>query len=305
MTTTKSGDPAESINEAPEAIGEEAQQTTAAVRAWLETSAQDGIWESIMALELDSDGQDEPLDALDSDLDMSSLPKGDEAAALAALQSVEKLGRRRSSKKEEYVRNLTAEDFEDGSERLAFMIIKANVDELFNPKVKPTQFIEAAKWIFGRNTDAFNFEEACRTLSVRADVVRLRIQFQFWRLWKVCPVEFPFMVARVPEILEGEIYIVADEEGYDLARTAWLQPGIKTQALIEEASGGRAQFAKSDCPVFGKYHKALEVLSSRYIMSQQGDYWWLTGRNPIMRDLDLSNPAYRRNMTHLSWSKMF
>lgn len=285
--------------------GEDAQQTTRTVRAWLESASQDRIWESIMALELDSDGQDEPLEALDSDLDMSSLPKGDEAAALAALQSVAKLGRRRSSKKEEYVRNLTAEDFEDGSERLAFMIIKANVDELFNSKVKPSQFIEAAKWIFGRNTEAFNFEEACRTLSVRADVVRLRIQFQFWRLWKVCPVEFPFMVARVPEILEGEIYILADEEGYDIARTAWLQPGIKTQALIDEASGGRALFANPDCPVFVKYRKALEMLSARYIMSQQGDYWWLTGRNPIMRDLDLSNPAYRRNMTHLSWSKMF
>lgn len=305
MTTTNLDNSPEDGIESSEVTGEQAQQTTAAVRAWLETSSQDSIWESIMALELDSDGQDEPLEALDSDLDMSSLPKGDEAAALAALQSVAKLGRRRSSKKEEYVRNLTAEDFEDGSERLAFMIIKANVDELFNPKVKPVQFIEAAKWVFGRNSDAFNFEEACRTLSVRADVVRLRIQFQFWRLWKVCPVEFPFMVARVPEILEGEIYIVADEEGYDIARTAWLQPGIKTQALIEEASGGRALFANPDCPVFAKYRKALEMLSARYIMSQQGDYWWLTGRNPIMRDLDLSNPAYRRNMTHLSWSKMF
>lgn len=305
MNTTNNEIHPESSIEANELNGEVAQQATAAVRAWLETSSQDSIWESIMALELDSDGQDEPLEALDADLDMSALPKGDEAAALAALESVQRLNRRRGSKKEEYVRSLTADDFEDGSERLAFMIIKANVDALFNAKVKPALFIEAAKWIFGRNADPFNFEEACRTLSVRADVVRLRIQFQFWRLWKVCPIEFPFMVARVPEILEGEIYIVAGEEGYDIARTAWLQPGIKTKKLVEEASGGRAHLDNPDCPVVASYRRALELLSSRYIMSQQGDYWWLTGRNPIMRDLDLSNPAYRRNMTHLSWSKMF
>ena len=100
----------------------------------------------------------------------------------------------------------------------------------------------------------------------------------------------------MPDTVEGEIYVVAGEDGYELARAAWLQPGIRSAALIAQAAPpGREDGLRA----------ALMQLSERYIMSQQGDAWYLTGRNPALRTLDLASSTYKTQRHQLSWSRLF
>jgi hypothetical protein len=244
-------------------------------------------------------GDDDGLDEVDSvpDEEVDGLPSTvDQESAVAALSGVSNLGASRKRRKEDALRTFTEEDFEEGVERLAFRMIKANVDALFDRKRKPEDHVKAAQWVFGRTAGDFCFENCCLALGVRKDVLRLRVHYEFWRRWFIFPVEFPFLIDPVPDTVEGEIYVVAGEEGYELAKAAWLQPGIRSAALIAQvALPGREDKARA----------ALMQLSERYIMSQQGDAWYLTGRNPNLRALDVASTTFREQRHQLSWSRMF
>ncbi|WP_425953178.1 hypothetical protein [Ralstonia pseudosolanacearum] len=266
------------------------------VRGWLESADFSDLFKDLDPFDLgDSDGDGE-VAAVGAEETVGLTRPFNQELALAALSSLPNPGTAQKRKKEEQLRNLSEEDFEEGTDRLAFRIIKANVEALFDRKRKPADHVKAAQWVFGRTLGEVNFARCCETLCTRKDVLRLRIHYEFWRRWYVFPTEFPFLIDPVPDAVEGEIYIVAGDEGYDLARTAWLQPGVRSAELIEEASGG----TNTD-----RYRRALELLAERYLMSQQGDSWYLTGRNPMLRAIDLSASPYRPMTNQISWSKMF
>lgn len=267
------------------------------VHSWLESFDCSDLFEGLDTFDLsDSDGDGEV--AAVGDEEAAGLPRPfSEELALAALSSVPNAGATQRRRKEDHLRNLTAEDFEEGVERICYQIVKANVEALFDVKKrKPEDLVRAAQWVFGRTLGEVNFERCCETLGTRKDVLRLRIHYEFWRRWLVLPVEFPFMIDPVPDAVEGEIYIVAGEEGYMLARAAWRQPGIRSAALLEEASGGEN---------VDTYRRALELLAERYLMSQQADSWYLTGRNPTLRAIDLAASPYRPLTSQISWSKLY
>ncbi|ABO59653.1 hypothetical protein LA345_41055 (plasmid) [Burkholderia vietnamiensis] len=266
------------------------------VRSWLESFDCSDIFKDLDAFDLgDSDGDGEVASLGDEEAVGLTQPFNQELA-LAALGGVPNAGATKRPKKDEHLRNLTEEDFEPGMERLSFQIIKANVEALFDKKRKAADHVKAAQWVFGRTFGDFSFQQCCETLCARKDVIRLRVHYEFWRRWYVFPVEFPFMIDPVPDAVEGEVYIVAGDEGYDLARVAWLQPGIRSAALLEEASAGEN---------VDRYRHALELLAERYLMSQQADSWYLTGRNPMLRAIDLSTSPYRPLTSQISWSKQF
>ncbi|WP_432263205.1 hypothetical protein [Cupriavidus sp. TMH.W2] len=266
------------------------------VHSWLESFDCADLFQGLDTFDLgDSDG-DREVAVVGNEEAVGLARPFSEELALAALSSVSNTGTAQRRKKEDHLRNLTEEDFEAGMERLSFQIIKANVEALFDKKRKPSDHVKAAQWVFGRTMGEVNFERCCETLSTRKDVLRLRIHYEFWRRWYVFPTEFPFLIDPVPDAVEGEIYIVAGDEGYDLARAAWLQPGIRSAALLDEASGGEN---------IDRYRRALELLAERYLISQQADSWYLTGRNPMLRAIDLSASPYRPLTNQISWSKMF
>ncbi|MWL91844.1 MULTISPECIES: hypothetical protein [Cupriavidus] len=266
------------------------------VHRWLESFDCSNLFKDLDAFDLsDSDGDGEMASVGDEEAAGLARPFSEELA-LAALSSIPNAGTTQKRRKEDYLRNLTEEDFEEGVERLCYRIVKANVEALFDKRTKPDQLVKAAQWLFGRTLGEVNFERCCETLGTRKDVLRLRIHYEFWRRWLVLPVEFPFMIDPVPDAVEGEIYIVAGDEGYMLARAAWLQPGIRSAALLEEASGGEN---------VDRYRRALQQMAERYLMSQQNDNWYLTGRNPTLRAIDLSATPYRPLANQISWSKLY
>ena len=266
------------------------------VHRWLESFDCSNLFKDLDAFDLsDSDGDGEMASVGDEEAAGLARPFSEELA-LAALSSIPNAGTTQKRRKEDYLRNLTEEDFEEGVERLCYRIVKANVEALFDKRTKPDQLVKAAQWLFGRTLGEVNFERCCETLGTRKDVLRLRIHYEFWRRWLVLPVEFPFMIDPVPDAVEGEIYIVAGDEGYMLARAAWLQPGIRSAALLEEASGGEN---------VDRYRRALQQMAERYLMSQQNDNWYLTGRNPTLRAIDLSATPYRPLANKISWSKLY
>ncbi|MCA3235443.1 MAG: hypothetical protein INH06_24615, partial [Cupriavidus sp.] len=235
------------------------------VHRWLESFDCSNLFKDLDAFDLsDSDGDGEMASVGDEEAAGLARPFSEELA-LAALSSIPNAGTTQKRRKEDYLRNLTEEDFEEGVERLCYRIVKANVEALFDKRTKPDQLVKAAQWLFGRTLGEVNFERCCETLGTRKDVLRLRIHYEFWRRWLVLPVEFPFMIDPVPDAVEGEIYIVAGDEGYMLARAAWLQPGIRSAALLEEASGGEN---------VDRYRRALQQMAERYLMSQQNDNWY-------------------------------
>ncbi|AQH06012.1 hypothetical protein A9R05_44520 (plasmid) [Burkholderia sp. KK1] len=270
----------------------------AAVNSWLASFHSPDLFKNLDAFDLGDPDDSSEVDAVGDEEDCGVAPTADQELAIAALSNLQNTGPVRRRKKDDTLRNLSAEDFEPGMERLSFEIIKANVDCLFDKRRKAADHAAAAQWVFGRTLGDVNFASCCATLGTRKDVLRLRIHYEFWRRWYAFPVEFPFLIDPVPEAVAGEIEIVAGDEGYDLARTAWLQPGIRSADLLREASGGENKN-------IDRYRRALELLAERYLMSAQGDSWYLTGRNPMMRAIDLAASPYRLRLSQVSWSKMF
>ncbi len=266
------------------------------VRNWLESFDSANIFEGLDAFDFDDGVDGLEVDFLGTEEAVVKPPSLSEELALAAFNNLPNLGTQRRSVKEESLRRLDEEDFEEGVPRLAFRIIKANVEALFAKKMAADIYVKAAQWVFGPTLGDWSFDRCCAVLGARKDVIRLRIHYEFWRRWYVFPVEFPFLIDPVPEAVADEIFIISGDEGYDLARAAWNQPGIRSVDLLLEASKGA---------VTEKYRTALERLADRYMLSQQNDCWYLTGRNPALRAVDMAMLPHKPMTNQVSWSNMF
>lgn len=268
-----------------------------AVRAFLAGLNNDDLWQGLNAADLGDGESDGDVGFVDGEENIVGISPMDQELAIAALSNLSGIGGSKRRKKEDTLRTFTEEDFEEGGERISFMMVRANILALFDKKRKPAEVLKAAEWVFGRPDTPFTFERCCANLGTRKDVLRLRIHYEFWRTWYVLPIEFPFLIEPLPSIVADEIYMLCGDEGIDLARAAWMKPGIRAIELLQIASG------MEKAP--DSYIRALELLGNKYFMSQQGDYWYLTGRNPIVRGHDLETSAYKRAIHNVSWSRMF
>lgn len=228
----------------------------------------------------------------------------DEAAR--ALQNI--TGTKAGRKIRELVR-IKSEDFEEGIHRNAFLMIKHYAHQYAKVKVQPEDRLKAVEWLFCYKADSPNeisFDLCCRVLASRKDVVRLRMNYELWRQWMIYPYYFPFAVAPVPELIQGEIVFLAGEKGMDLAQEAWIKPGISQSEMIASAAGFDYLSQVDETTVL-EYQKALDILEDRFIMSCQNENWYLTGRNPARQ---LQQYASERGVDIVrggtaSWSKLF
>lgn len=188
---------------------------------------------------------------------------------------------RKGSRKKSDLISFSEEDFE-GAQKDAFVLIRHHKNLLFGASSKPRDQWTAIDWFFTLQDDGrATFDVACRAFGARIDVVRLRIQYEFFLRWFVTPVEFPFLTVPVPDILAGEIAYMAGERGQDLARIAWNKPGVTTMELLQEAGEDK------------ETHSALARLEDKLVLCQQGEgtdepNWYLTGRNPYLMRQRLS-----------------
>ncbi len=195
----------------------------------------------------------------------------------AAQDHLSNAGKGREGKKS--LSKITEEDFEPGPERDAFKIILRHRDGLFHHKAKLKERMDAIDFFFTlHDDDGITFPLCCEVLGARADVTRLRINYEFWLRWMTFANEFPFMTVPIPEIIKGEILYVGDLPGLELAQEAWMRPGIPQNELLLIASG---QIDLDRVP--NEYIRALNLLDEKFLMSSEGSRWYLTGRNPYRR----------------------
>jgi hypothetical protein len=209
------------------------------------------------------------------------------------------LARRRRPKA---VGRLTEEDFEPGAQRSAFSLIDHYTHILFKSKPKPQDIAAAIAFFFTVTDDGgITFKSCCDVLRAREDVLRLRIQYEWWLRGTFFTGPFPFMAVPMPRDIAGEVVYYTGKAGYALAREAFIQPGIEQDELLDVV---RHQERAS----LRELSTALEHLEDRFLMSSQVGRWWTTGRNPMLMLMRVSSQnssvAVQRGGS-IHWSRLF
>ena len=204
---------------------------------------------------------------------------------------------------------ITHEDFDEGAERDAFLLIFGYAEHLFDSPDKKTfdsedpKKIKALRFFFCRTLFDHNLEEAvaCIDNQIRTDVLRLRFMLEFWlRGWQMP--QFPEDADGLPSRIE---LMAAQHEsmiGVALAREAWFQPGIEASILLERVLEGRGDIIKE------KIKHALKDLVIAYVLSIADGKVYTTGKNPILELEDkLNDPTVqvRGQLANIYWSRKF
>lgn len=199
---------------------------------------------------------------------------------------------------------ITEEDFDEGAPRNAFMIIRAQAANLFSkdPKIQKRR-PDAIDFFFTNldNGEDVTFRLCCDVLDTRADVLRLRITYEFWLRALQFTNPMPFETVPVPEVVVNEVYMLCGEDGIAVARAVWNWPGASIDMIIER------------CLHLGHLQKSIEhaitLMRDEYILSEIMGGWYLTGRNPIMQSMRDQTRYGGKSVpmmvqtTH--WSKLF
>lgn len=205
---------------------------------------------------------------------------------------------RPSARKKAALVGFSEEDFEEGPQRDAFIIIRSFKQQLFASPQRAGDAWRAIEFFFtlADNGQDVTFDLCCRALDARIDVLRLRIQYEFFLRWWVAPSPFPFLTVPVPSIIEGEILYAAGPLGMDLARRAWLLPGISSDGMMDGVADRAAAL------------RMLERLDDKMLLCRQGaDSWYLTGRNPYLLRLRLAERDVRKATglgSSIHWSRL-
>ena len=212
------------------------------------------------------------------------------------------------TKAQKRIDRISTDDFEEGAERQACMIIMSYMSMLFpdtlpgrgRKSTKPKDIEEvkqAINFLFGRTQSGdMNFDLCCQVLQARRDVLRMRIHYEFWLRQIVFSKEFPFMIDPLPFRIENEALEIALEPGLIIASICWKHPGIEYSNLINlAAERGISLHAATD---------ALDRLDAAHLVSSFVDYWYLTGRNPFRMHTEAiasrkPNAAWRKGWASL------
>lgn len=239
------------------------------------------------------------VEFLDSEEGGGGTHGGLEKLADASQGHIPKPSRRRRA---QAVEKLTAEDFEEGAERNAYLVIEDHAKRLFSAKSSP-KTVNASITFFFTVEDSgadITFPLCCDVLGARVDVLRLRIQYEWWLRGTIFTGPFPFMTVPVPRTIAGEITYYGGEEGYALARECWVQPGIAADELLDSV-------AELDDYPKDKLRVALERLEERFLMSSQAGRCYVTGRNPLLMSMRAESiygvQLMRGGSFH--WSRLF
>lgn len=204
---------------------------------------------------------------------------------------------------------ITHEDFDEGPERDAFLLIFGYAEHLFDgPSKKPfdendPKKLKALRFFFCRAQSELNLEDvvACIDSQIRTDVLRLRFMLEFWlRGWQIP--QLPDDADGLPSRIE---LVAAQHEamlGVALAREAWFEPGIAAADLLERVLSGRGSDVQE------KIKRAFKDLVIAYVLSIVDGKVYTTGKNPILELEDkLNDPTLRvrGQLANIYWSRRF
>lgn len=205
---------------------------------------------------------------------------------------------------------ITHEDFEEGPERDAFLLIYGYAENLFS-ETKTSDFnlddlakIRAIDFFFCRSISGLHLDDAvnCIDNTIRIDVIRLRFMLEFWiRGWALPAM--PETADPLPTRIEVTAATRSGLIGIALAREAWFHPGIGAAELLALACDNGAEADITD-----KVKIAFNELVCDYVLSINDGKVYCTGKNPILEledrvlDPTLSN---RNQLANLHWSRKF
>lgn len=216
-------------------------------------------------------------------------------------------GRVAASKSEKVY--VTHEDFDEGPERDAFLLIYGYAEHLFDGPDKkafdPTDVKKqkALRFFFCHSQAEMNFEDAvaCIDNQIRTDVLRLRFMLEFWlRGWSIpaMPEDADGLPSRI-ELMAAQYEAML---GVALAREAWFEPGIDAGKLLERVLNGRDEETNK------ALKHAFKDMVIDYVLSISNGKVYVTGKNPILELEDkLNDPSVRvrGQLANIHWSRRF
>lgn len=239
-----------------------------------------------------------------------------------AFRRFERFGGRSASAvggKADHTGYITAEDFDEGPARQAFLLCYGHAWHLLGGKkdgqVKPLtpSAHRALEFYFCHNPNAMTFEDAGSAMSeeIRRDVVRLRFMYEFWLSWMILP-PLPFAVTPLPGLVEDAASTAAGLEGVALAQVIWQNPGIELANAILTTQN-RLRNICYEC-TDTELVAALNALTAEYLVSlkmldnRATANLYLTGANPEqeIKDKSLDPDLFRRvQKSTIWWSRLF
>jgi hypothetical protein len=226
---------------------------------------------------------------------------------LAEGKITRKGGRVASAKSEKVY--ITHEDFDEGPERDAFLLIFGYAENLFEGPVKHAfngkdiKKIKALKFFFCRSLGELSFVDAvaCIHGEIRVDVLRLRFMLEFWlRGWKIP--QFPEDAESLPSRIELAAAQYQSMIGVSIVREAWFEPGIDAAVLLDRVLEDR------DEKVYNLIKSSFKDLVLNYILSIADGKVYTTGKNPILELEDKINDpsvSVRGGLANIYWSRRF
>lgn len=196
---------------------------------------------------------------------------------------------------------ITVDDFDEGPEQAAFQIIMDNAHKLLDKSSKDKDFKQGLHWFFSDVDDGdLTFGLCCDVLAARPDVIRLRIQYEWFKRGTMFTGPFNFTTVGAPSLMQGEILFHAGKLGFALAREIWVQPGISTKELLMEV--GHLQPEST----IDQMKTALESLQERHILSLNMG-WYFTGRNPMLMNMRAANVFGTETSVggSVNWARLF
>lgn len=196
--------------------------------------------------------------------------------------------------------NVTPDDFPEGAQRNAFLVIMHFANKLLAETSPVANVLEGVKFFFQDpdEEDGLSFDLCSSVLGARADVLRLRIQYEWWLRGTTFTGPFDFASTSLPGMLRGEVLFRGNMIGCNIAEEVWQQPGISTDELCEV-------MAASGMSTAAVVH-ALEELQEAYLLSKSSG-WYFTGRNPVLMNMNAPNAfnAQYEKGGSVHWTRLF
>lgn len=155
------------------------------------------------------------------------------------------------------------DEFLDERERAAFGLLYDRVRSCWAADASSADRLTSLAWVFTLDGgDGPSFDLCCRALGIRPNVIRLRINYQWYSSGHAFTNPIGFWQVALPSEVEGDLLYWGGETAVRLAEKAWRQPGIRE--LAENA-------------------EELEMcwmLESRGLLGECCTGWYVVGRNP-------------------------
>lgn len=170
-------------------------------------------------------------------------------------------------------RGVTKEDWEETEESESFVRIKDACRLACNINTKPPARKKAIDWVFEsgkEDKDGITFDLCCAALESRSDLLRVRLQYQFFEN-HIISEPLPFLAHGIPQIMRSEIEYFCKPGCLQIASVLWDNPGLRLDLLSE-----RLDINPTD----------IEPLITSLETAGYAGLWlghaWFIGKNPLV-----------------------